>query len=69
MIYPDNFEQKTGFDEIRRMLSDRCICPLGMQLVDEMKFQTDYGTVGKALDQTMEFVRILTEGKSVPDQN
>ncbi|MBO4267972.1 MAG: Smr/MutS family protein [Bacteroidaceae bacterium] len=69
MIYPDNFEQKTGFDEIRRMLSDRCICPLGMKLVDEMKFQTDYGTVGKALDQTMEFVRILTEGKSFPDQN
>ena len=69
MIYPDNFEQKTGFDEIRQMLSDRCICPLGMQLVDEMQFQTDFQAVEKALDQTMEFVRILTEGKSFPDQN
>ena len=69
MIYPDNFEQKTGFDEIRQMLADRCICPLGMQLVDEMQFQTDYQPVEKALDQTMEFVRILTEGKSFPDQN
>ena len=69
MIYPDNFEQKTGFDEIRRMLADRCICPLGMQLVDEMQFQTDFQAVEKALDQTMEFVRILTEGKSFPDQN
>jgi len=69
MIYPDNFEHKTGFDEIRQMLADRCICPLGVQQVEEMKFQTDYGPIEKALDETMEFVRILTEGKSFPDQN
>ena len=69
MIYPDNFEQKTGFDEIRQMLSDRCICPLGVQLVDEMQFMTDFQPIEKALDETMEFVRILTEGKSFPDQN
>ena len=69
MIYPDNFEHKTGFDEIRQMLADRCICPLGVQMVDEMQFQTDFAPIEKALDQTMEFVRILTEGKSFPDQN
>ena len=69
MIYPDNFEHKTGFDEIRQMLADRCICPLGVQQVEEMQFQTDYGPIEKALDETMEFVRILTEGKSFPDQN
>ena len=69
MIYPDNFEHKTGFDEIRQMLSDRCICLLGVQLVDEMQFMTDFQPIEKALDETMEFVRILTEGKSFPDQN
>ncbi len=69
MIYPDNFEHKTGFDEIRQMLADRCICPLGVQQVEEMKFQTDFQPIEKALDETMEFVRILTEGKSFPDQN
>ena len=69
MIYPDNFEHKTGFDEIRQMLADRCICPLGVQLVDEMQFQTDFAPIEKALDQTMEFVSILTNGKSFPDQN
>ena len=69
MIYPDNFEHKTGFDEIRQMLADRCICPLGVQLVDDMQFMTDFQPIEKALDQTMEFVRILTEGKSFPDQN
>lgn len=69
MIYPDNFEQKTGFDEIRRMLADRCICSLGVQLVQEMQFQTDFQAVEMPLDQTMEFMRILQEGKSFPDQN
>ena len=69
MIYPDNFEHKTGFDEIRQMLADRCICPLGVQLVDKMQFMTDFQPIEKALDETMEFVRILTEGKSFPDQN
>ena len=69
MIYPDNFEHKTGFDEIRQMLSDRCICPLGVQQVEQMQFMTDFQPIEKALDQTMEFVRILTEGKSFPDQN
>ncbi|MCQ2073120.1 MAG: Smr/MutS family protein [Bacteroidaceae bacterium] len=69
MIYPDNFEQKTGFDEIRQMLADRCICSLGVQLVQEMQFQTDFQAVETPLDQTMEFMRILQEGKSFPDQN
>lgn len=69
MIYPDNFEQKTGFDEIRQMLADRCICSLGVQLVQEMQFQTDFQAVEMPLDQTMEFMRILKEGKSFPDQN
>lgn len=69
MIYPDSFEHKTGFDEIRQMLADRCICPLGVRMVEGLQFQTDYQTVSKALDQTMEFVSILTSGKSFPDQN
>ncbi|MBQ0095363.1 MAG: Smr/MutS family protein [Bacteroidetes bacterium] len=69
MIYPDNFEQKTGFDEIRQMLADRCVCSLGVQLVQEMQFQTDFQAVETPLDQTMEFMRILQEGKSFPDQN
>ena len=29
MIYPNNFEQKIGFDEIRQLLKDRCLSPMG----------------------------------------
>ena len=69
MIYPNNFESKIGFDEIREMLSNRCICSLGKQKVDEMVFLTDYTAINTLLDQTMEFVRIIQEATSFPDQN
>lgn len=69
MIYPDNYEHKTGFDEIRQMLCDRCICPLGIGLVQEMEFDTDFDSIECKLDQTMEFHRIISEGKAFPDQN
>ncbi|MCQ2083453.1 MAG: Smr/MutS family protein [Bacteroidaceae bacterium] len=69
MIYPDNYEHKVGFDEIRQMLAERCICALGVQQVDEMAFCTDYDTIERMLDQTMEYAGIIREGKTFPDQN
>lgn len=59
MIYPQNFEQKTGFDKIRRLISDKCLSPLGEERVAEMGFSADYTTVVERLEQTDEFVRIL----------
>ena len=59
MIYPQNFEQKTGFDKVRRLISDKCLSPLGQERVAEMEFSADYTTVIERLEQTDEFVRIL----------
>lgn len=59
MIYPQNFKQKTGFDKIRRLISDKCLSPLGQERVAEMEFSADYTTVTQRLQQTDEFVRIL----------
>ena len=69
MIYPSNFEEKIGFNEVREMLSNRCICSLGKQKVEEMAFLTDYTIINTLLDQTMEFVKIIQESTSFPDQN
>ena len=69
MIYPSNFEEKIGFNEVREMLSNRCICSLGKQKVEEMAFLTDYAIINTLLDQTMEFVKIIQESTSFPDQN
>lgn len=66
MIYPQNFEQKTGFDKIRLLISEKCLSPLGKERVEEMSFYKDYDTVCRRLDETDEFVRILHGDKEFP---
>ena len=66
MIYPQNFEQKTGFDKVRRLISDKCLSPLGEERVAEMDFSVDYSTVIERLEQTDEFVRILHGEQEFP---
>jgi len=59
VIYPQNFEQKTGFDKVRQLINEKCLSPLGEERVAEMQFSSDYSVVTERLDQTNEFVRIL----------
>lgn len=66
MIYPLNFEQKTGFDVIRRLTADKCLSPLGEERVADMAFSADYETVRVLLEQTVEFVRILHSDAEFP---
>ena len=66
MFYPLNFEQKTGFDKIRLLVSDKCLSPLGKERVADMYFLTDYKTIGDTLEQVDEFVRIQQEEEDFP---
>ncbi|MDR2627605.1 MAG: Smr/MutS family protein [Dysgonamonadaceae bacterium] len=59
MIYPENFEQKTGFDKIRSLLSEKCLSNLGEEKALSMSFSSDYARINRQLHQTEEFVRIL----------
>ncbi|MDR0973504.1 MAG: endonuclease MutS2 [Prevotellaceae bacterium] len=68
MIYPNNFEQKIGFDRIRQLLAAHCLSPLGAERVDEVSFSDRYATVDEWLRQTSEFVRILQAADAFPDQ-
>ena len=58
MIYPSNFEQKTGFDKVRLLVSDKCLSPLGKERVAAMSFSTDYAFISNELDLVNEFVKI-----------
>lgn len=68
MIYPDNFEQKIGFSDIRNLLKERCLSTLGKEQVDEMKFSDNFQDVSNLLEQVVEFMRIINEEDSFPDQ-
>ncbi len=69
MIYPQNFEQKIGFDEIRALLSGHCLSTLGTERVGQMVFLTDSQTLCELQEQTREFLRIQKEGEDFPEQN
>ncbi len=66
MTYPQNFEQKTGFDKIRRLLDDKCLSTLGKEKTGEMSFSNEFDTITERLDQTAEFVRILHGDREFP---
>ena len=68
VIYPNNFERKLGFDEIRRLLKARCQSTLGQEKVDEMAFSTDVDVVNEWLTQVREFRRLTAEHDDFPMQ-
>ena len=68
MIYPNNFEHKLGFDEIRRLLKERCLSTLGKEKVDEIAFSTDADVINEWLAQVREFRRLQEEKDDFPMQ-
>ena len=68
MIYPDNFERKVGFDEIRTLLKGHCLSTLGKEKVDEIAFSDDYELLSEQLMQVREFRRLQQEADDFPIQ-
>ena len=68
MIYPQNFEQKIGFDQIRHLLKEKCLSTLGEERIDEMTFSESYEDINQRLEEVAEFVRIIQEEDDFPNQ-
>ncbi len=69
MIYPRHFEDKIGFDQIREMILEKCISPMGQHYVDKIRFSSNREVITKLLRQVSEFKAILTLGESFPSQD
>ena len=68
MIYPDKFENKIQFNEIRSLLKGYCLSQLGKDKVDDMAFTSDAERINTALSQTREFRRMQEEADDFPLQ-
>ena len=68
MIYPQNFEQKIGFDSIGQLLKEKCLSTLGQERVQDMAFSESYDEINRRLEETTEFIRIIQEEDEFPDQ-
>lgn len=60
MIYPESFEQKTGFSTVRQSVSELCVSSLGQQWTRDMTFLTEYTTINSLLNQVAEMMAILS---------
>lgn len=69
MFYPKNFEEKIGFDKVRLMLEEKCICSLGVRLVEDTCMLFDVQVIERLLNQTEEFRQIILRGLPFPQSN
>ncbi len=69
MIYPKNFESKTGFGKIRNLLKDKCLGSLGADKVEQMAFSTDLSEISNQLNRANEFMDICLLSKDFPQEN
>ena len=67
MIYPANFEQKIGFDDIRTMIKARCASDYARDKVDGMGFTSQHEEVVTRIDRVVEFMSIIDGDDSFPD--
>ena len=68
MIYPNNFEEKIGFTEIRTRLKSLCLSTMGKELVDSIAATDDTAVINESLSQIREFRRIMAESDEFPLQ-
>ena len=69
MVYPNNFETKVGFNEIRTLLKGRCLSAMGVDEVGKMKFCSDAVLINEQLAIVREFRSILDDDLDFPMQN
>lgn len=69
MIYPQNFEQKIGFTEIRSLLNERCQSSLGREQVSDMHFSDDANEITEWLSQIRDLRKMKEEREDLPLQH
>lgn len=58
MVYPDNFENRIGFDTVRNLIKSKCLGQSAQFLVDDIKFSNKADFIRRQLDETDEMISI-----------
>ncbi|MBC7617061.1 MAG: Smr/MutS family protein [Pedobacter sp.] len=59
MLYPENCQERLGFNEVKQLVHQHCLSTMGKALVDKMQVMIKYDQINKFLRQTHEFKSIL----------
>ena len=69
MIYPDDFETRLGFDQVRYRMLQYCLGDLGKKKISAISFLSDKGLIESYLFQNLEAKQILDRGEDLPIQS
>lgn len=69
MIYPGDFEEKTGFNKIKELIAENCLSPMGIENVDNIQFLTDINEITLKISATNEFQNILVFEEKFPSDH
>jgi len=65
-IYPNNFEEKIGFDRIRAKVSNLCLCDIGKRKAASASFLTNFDAITQIMELTAEMKTICQMEDSFP---
>ncbi len=60
MLYPQHIEEKIDFSNIRQLLKNKCISPLGIEKIEHIEFSSNFEHIMQLLNETDEMIQILT---------
>ena len=66
MIYPEDFEARLGFDQVRQRILNYCLGALGRKRVSAMHFFSELDSLQPFLFQNLEAKQILDRGEELP---
>src|SRR6185295_1813667 len=66
MTYPEDFEARLGFDQIRQRIHANCLGELGTKHVSGIHFQTNFQAIEILLRQNLEANMLLQRGEDLP---
>lgn len=69
MIYPKNYENKIGFNDIKALLAGFCQSELGKERVDQLQMLTEAGVIRQKQQETQELKKILDEVADLPEMS
>ncbi len=67
LVYPDTFEDKIGFSQVRQKVADICVTPSGRELAMSMHASDDFKVVVAAQTDVVEFTEIIVNHADFPE--
>ncbi len=67
LVYPDTFEDKIGFSQVRQKVADNCVTPSGREMAESMHASGDFKEVVANQTDVVEFTEIILHHSDFPE--